>query len=104
MEQLSLRTARKLITKLHVQDGDIVVIKLGSSIAETQNIDSLVKALEARGHTRTLVVVAENPADMTVLDETEMNRQGWYRIEALQSKILKKSKDNGNAESGSADI
>lgn len=78
----------RLIKKLHVGDGDVIALKFQSNLANKETIELIANALNRMGLEQSLVVVVEDFGDLSVLNETEMNKRGWYRLSKI-SKVLK---------------
>src|SRR3990167_5285462 len=84
----SFRQAQKLLRKLDCHTGDVLLIKQGTALATVEAIDAFIHACE-RLQLTIMVAVVERFDDLTVLNEAEMNKHGWYKIEALQGKIVR---------------
>jgi hypothetical protein len=79
---LSVRQMAKLLKKFSVHSGDILALKHQSENANSEAIKQIVAALEKTG-INAMVVVVKDFDDLKVLNETEMNKRGWFRLEKL---------------------
>jgi len=77
----------RLLKRLHISNGDIIALKHQSENANKVAMDFLATALEGM-KVDAIVVVVKDFDDMTVLNETEMNKRGWYKFSSI-SKVLK---------------
>ncbi len=85
---ISCRQLAKLLKKFHINDGDILVLKSKTGLANTQTVEDLANALGKMGLKNALVVVVDSFEDMSVLNETEMNKRGWFRFDSI-AKMMK---------------
>ena len=83
---ISVRQIAKLLKKFHLNDNDIIVLNSKSSMVDNNVIDSLRNALESL-KVNVVIVVAEDFDDLTILNETEMNKRGWFRLSKLNKFI-----------------
>lgn len=88
---LSCRQMARLLKKFKINNGDILALRFKSSIASMKSIEEVTDALGKLG-INALVVVVESFDDLTVLNETDMAKQGWYRLDSL-SKLMKIPKE-----------
>ncbi len=79
----------RLLKKLHITNGDIVAVKHQSSVGKEETVEGIAAALGRMGVTDALVVVVDDFGDLTVLNETEMRKHGWFRLSSL-SKVTKR--------------
>lgn len=77
---ISVRQIARLLKKLCVKNGDILAVK--QTFANQGVIEQLSEGLQ-RMEVTALIVVVDSFDDLTVLNETEMNKRGWYRFEKL---------------------
>lgn len=77
----------KLIKKFHVNNGDIIAIKHQSENANRAAMEFIADALEKMG-VQALVIVVNDFEDLSVLNEQEMNKRGWYKMSSI-AKILR---------------
>lgn len=84
---ISVRQMSRLLKKLNIKSGDILVLKHQSESANADAIDTIVKALT---HLRVdaLVIVVDDFNDLSVLNETEMNKRGWYKLSSI-AKVMR---------------
>lgn len=84
---LSVRQLSRLLKKYNIRNGDILALRHQSENANLDAIDMITKALTSM-QVNALVIVVDDFNDLSVLDELEMNKRGWYRIEKLM-RIIK---------------
>jgi len=77
----------KLLKKYRVSNGDIIAIKHQSENANRAAMDFIANALEKMG-VQALVVVVNDFDDLTVLNEQEMARRGWYKMSSI-AKVMR---------------
>jgi hypothetical protein len=85
---ISVRQMTKLLKKFHVINGDIILLKHKTEVAKEETVEGIVKALERMNVVDALVIVVDDFNDLTVLNETEMSKHGWFKFKSL-SKMLK---------------
>jgi len=85
MNEISVRQAMKYMTNLHVKDGDVIAIKVGTPLATTEAVDVIAKALEKNGFTKCIVAVVNDFDDLKVLDEAGMLRRGWVNMDKVRA-------------------
>lgn len=84
----SVRQLSRLLKKYHIEEGDIIALRHQTANANMETIESLTKALDRIGLHNVLVVVVDDFDDMRALNETEMNKRGWFRLEKI-SRVLR---------------
>ncbi len=72
----------KLLKNFSVHNGDILALKHQSGIANENAIKQIIAAFE-QIKVNAMVVVVKDFDDLKVLNELEMNKRGWYRLETL---------------------
>ncbi len=77
----------RLLKKLSIKNGDILALKHQSENANKFAIDHIVAAFEQL-KIDALVVVVDNFDDLTVLNEQEMNKRGWFHLDKI-AKLIK---------------
>jgi hypothetical protein len=80
------------IRRLKIQNGDVVVLATGS--VSREGLNELSERLAKMGKTDILLMVLEKPEDIRVMNETEMNKYGWFRARAVIP--LKHKADDGD--------
>lgn len=89
---LSRRMLQKHLQKLHINNGDVLLLREGTPAAREDVIMGIVRALGELGHKeKCLVVVVNRFDDLAVLDEKEMNKHGWYYLPQLKKLIHTKT-------------
>jgi len=73
---------RQAIQKLTIIDGDVLLIKKGSELAEQKNFDYLAKHMARTGKENCVLIRVADFDDVTTLDEDAMNELGWYKKDA----------------------
>lgn len=74
----SFRQLNKIIRKINLSDNNIVLIKYGTALAKIDNLKRFTYAIEEAGFNNVIVAVADDLDDLSVLDESKMNKAGWY--------------------------
>lgn len=82
VQMISVRQMAKILKNFHVRDGDIIALKHQSPLANEKAIDAILHAVEQMKIT-VLVLVVKEFDDLTVLNETEMNKRGWFRFKSM---------------------
>lgn len=75
------RIAKYALKHHPVSDGDIIAIKNNGPLANKQAVSALSSALSENGYDGVMIVFVDNPDDLSILSEEEMNEHGWYRKE-----------------------
>lgn len=88
---ISCRQMARLLKRFHVTDGDIIAVKYQSSVAKEEVVKGIAAALERMNVNNALVIVVDNFEDLTVLNETEMRKHGWFRLKSI-SQMAKQAK------------
>jgi len=83
MNNLSIRQLNRLLKRYNLHDGDILALRYKTPTADTSVIEDISKALARMGMKNVLIVVVEDFNDLSVLNETEMAKQGWYHMKNL---------------------
>jgi hypothetical protein len=76
----------RILKRLNINSGDILAIKYQSENANRNAIDAITKALTHLG-IDVLVIVVNDFNDLSVLNETEMQKRGWFKLKSL-AKIM----------------
>jgi len=86
---VNTREIARLIKKMRLQDGDVLFITEGSSMAKKEIIQSIADYFDQHSNRRAniLVVVIDDLNNVSKLDKNEMHRHGWYRKEDLMGLI-----------------
>jgi hypothetical protein len=87
LNPLSARQMSRILKHYSMKSGDIIALKHQSENANPVAIDAITKAL-TQMNIDALVIVVDDFEDLSVLNETEMNKQGWYNLRSL-AKIMK---------------
>jgi hypothetical protein len=78
-----------VVRKLRLYDRCIVLVKEGTDMAKIENINAITAAIEQTTLKEVLILVVGDLEDVKVLNETELNRAGWFRADALR-RIIKR--------------
>jgi len=96
---ISVRQMAKLLKNFHVGNGDILAVKHGTENANQAAIDQIVKALTEM-KVNAMVIVVGDFNDLSVLNELEMGKRGWYRLKSLNrlssSNMIRPEKKEGD--------
>lgn len=82
----TFKKAMQLCRKLHLGNNDVILLKRGSSLASLKGIDNLVHAIE-KLNVNAMVAVVDDFNNLAILDETQMRKMGWMRIDQM-NKLL----------------
>lgn len=85
---ISVRQMSKILRKLSIHDGDILALKYQTPTANQDAIEAITHALERMELFNVLVVVVNDFNDLSVLNETEMQKRGWFKLKTL-TKMMK---------------
>lgn len=69
----------KMIRKLHLSDGDIVLIKRDSHLATKDMLEALGDEFEKNYKFRVLFVVVDDFDDISKADDDILRKAGWIR-------------------------
>jgi len=84
MSAISIKQLGKIIRKLHLRNGDILMIKKGSGLDELETIDDISKQIgETLGLGHCLLLVVNNLDDLVRLDTKAMYKAGWVQVDHL---------------------
>lgn len=90
---LSIRQLAKVLRKLNVRDGDVLLVKSQTSLSSKEMVGEIIEGLKKLGHTRSLVMVVDDFNDISTMNETEMNKHGWYHMKTLLNMVNKGKKE-----------
>jgi hypothetical protein len=91
----------RILKKFHVGNGDILALKHQSENANADAIEVITQAL-TKMNIMALVVVVADFDDMSVLNETAMNKQGWFHLKQL-SKLARLQETNKDGQPDNAE-
>jgi len=95
---LSLRQLNKIVKRLPLSDNMLLLIKQGTEISDVHTVNQLSEAIAELGYTGALILVVGELSDIQGLDETTMNKKGWYKVSALRERILRNAKRKDDSE------
>ena len=87
-QSLSVRQLCRLLKHFNLREGDVLALKQGKQTASLEVVEEISKALGKMGYANVLIIVVEDFDDMTILNETAMNKHGWYHLKSL-AKMMK---------------
>lgn len=70
---------RQAIGKLTINDGDVVLVKSGSELAQQANFEFFAKHLGRTERAKCLLIRVGDFDDITKLDDQKMAELGWIR-------------------------
>lgn len=70
---------RKAIKRLRILDGDVILIKAGTPLANYQVVERLSTLLKMNGLQRYLIAIVEDWDHIRRFDEKDMEDLGWIR-------------------------
>ena len=74
-------TAREIVRKLQINDGDVVLLKRGSIMEENLRLfNALRNALGATERERCIVAVVDEFSDINAIGKEEMLSYGWLWV------------------------
>lgn len=89
---ISGKDISRIIRKMRIKQGDVVVVKGGTALANWifSNMREVEYTFRKNNLTNVLIVAADDPNDLTALDEKQMAEQGWYKGTSISSLVLKR--------------
>lgn len=84
---LSRKLLTKHVQKLHLQPGDVLAVKAGSAVAKQEILQGIADAMGRLGLKDIILIVVDDFKDLSVLNQTEMNRHGWYHVPQLKKLV-----------------
>lgn len=82
-----VREMMKALKKMHIENGDTLMIKQGTNLAKVEYIDELIEAGGKIGLDQVLIIVVDDFDSIALLNENEMAKHGWFRIKTLEKLI-----------------
>jgi len=87
------RQGGRLIKKMRIDNNSVIAVKSGTSVATSQALDGIAEAVAKKGLKKVIIVVVDDLDDLTILSEEEMNKQGWYSVQALRMMVAKSNQE-----------
>ena len=84
---LSGKKVARYLRKLKIRDDSILLIKSHSPLADSGNMDALVRGLKTLGLRRVIVVIVEDINAIKAVSEADMNNAGWYHVKTLKGML-----------------
>lgn len=83
---------RKIVRKLRISSGDVVLVKGGTELAQYMfdNMNEVRDVFRRANIVNVLVIAAEDLDDIKALSEPEMAQHGWYRGSKISKLLLKR--------------
>lgn len=82
-EHGSITIHRRDMKKLNISNGDVVVIKRFDGLT-VQTIEWIADELDKKGYGECIVTVVDKLSDVKSLDESTMNKYGWFRYDGRE--------------------
>lgn len=79
---LSVRQLSRLLKKISLHDGDIVLIKQGK-FDEKELLDLMRKGVDKMNVGSVLAIIVDDFEDITSLNRQEMNAHGWWHVDQI---------------------
>lgn len=89
MKLASIRNIARTMRKMHIANGDVILVKMGTNFAKKEHIEDFVKAGGKMGLDKVVIMVVDELDDIRKLDEKEMNKYGWYKMDSLVNRVIK---------------
>lgn len=77
----------RLIKRTRIGSGDVVLIKANTELSKVDSLKELSDVMTQAGLHDIVIVVVDDLNDLSTINETEMNRRGWYRVRTLKKLI-----------------
>lgn len=90
-EKITNRNLAKVARKLKINNGDVLLIKQGTSLANEEAITDISHAASKIGLEKCIIIVVDDFDSLKAINETDMNKMGWFRINTLRKLIHKDS-------------
>ena len=84
---LSRRLLCKHLQKIHINNGDVLAVRAGTPSAKEEILQGIADALGRIGKKDIIIIVVDRFDDLSVLNETGMNKHGWWKIPQLAKLI-----------------
>ncbi len=84
------------VRKLHIQPGSVIMFKDGT--ITLKGLEEFGKAVQDIGIQKVILLVVNDVNDVKSMTEGEMNKAGWFRIEALGKMVLDRAKVDSKVE------
>lgn len=86
----------RYVRKLNVHSGDVILFRDGSITEEgLKSFGEAINNLKPAPRNVILLVV-QDVNEVRLISEIEMNKLGWFRIEALSKMVIDRSKGNAS--------
>lgn len=82
MTDPSRRQMSRLLKKITLKEGDIVLVKR-SKFNDAEILDALRKGVESLGISKVFAIIVDDFEDIKTINQQEMNAYGWYNIEQI---------------------
>jgi hypothetical protein len=90
---ISNKDLNKIVRKLRVTNNSVLMVRESSALATKDTISDMAKMFEQIGLKNVVVVVVDEFNHLETVSETEMNKLGWFKIEALRKIVNRKSEE-----------
>jgi hypothetical protein len=89
----------KVISRLHLSDNDVILVKKGTEMAQENNLDALAQAVGDTGVRGIIVIVVDSLNDIRSISADNMSEHGWYKFEdaaaLIMERLYKKEQEDG---------
>jgi hypothetical protein len=96
-----MRKLGAILSKMRIEKNSVLLVKHGSALSKLDVLEQIPVELEKIGVTDIVVMVVDDFSNIRLIPEREMNKYGWFRIEALADKVVKKSREKKDANTDS---
>lgn len=90
---LSIRRLGNKVRRLKLAPNSVLLVRSDSMLTKDNNINNLLTAIKETGLENIVVVVVDDLYEIETIDESTMNKRGWFRIEHLRKIVSKASGD-----------
>lgn len=89
---MNAKEMRQFIRKFRISSDTIILVKQGCALADKMTMNAFENVVKEMGLKNVLIIVVENFDDVTVLNQLDMNRLGWYRLSAVRRLVSPREK------------
>lgn len=88
MGEFSLRKLASRVKKWKLTDRCVIAICSDSPLASQDNLKDFIAVIEQTQLKDIVIAIVDELNEFSVINETEMNKRGWFKIDHL-AKIIK---------------
>lgn len=89
---------RESIRQLHIQDGQILLVKRGSPLGNEDSLKALAGIFHRQNRSNCILIVVDDFNDLAVINPQQMNAAGWYRMEESEDGTITIYQDSSDGE------